>query len=152
MKVIIFSIFALVFLFALNAGDVFACTCSLPKGNKSDEQQVKESYKNSSIVFSGEVVEVIKNPNSFFVTVRFEVEKTWDNKEFQKEITVSTGQEGGGSCGYAFEVGKRYLVYAYGQKNDLKTNICSRTASFELNKDIAVLNKIKKPKIKVSPK
>jgi hypothetical protein len=148
MNKIIFSIIFSTFLIALTAGDVFACTCFLQE-DISIEKQVKDAYQKSSSVFVGEVVEVLKKPDAFFVTVRFNVEKSW-NKKFQKEITISTGT-GGGDCGYEFAVGKKYLVYAYGD-NKLSTNICTRTASFTSNKDIAVLNKIKKPKIKSSPK
>jgi hypothetical protein len=147
MNKIIFLAFAFVFVFAVSATNIFACSCSLPKGNKSIEQQVKEAFKNSTVVFSGEVLEVIKKPDNFFVTVRFKLEKTWSNKDLRKDIIVSTGQ-GSGDCGYPFEVGKSYLVYAYGETNSLKTNICYRTTFIESNKDIAVLNKIRKAKIK----
>ena len=150
MNKIIFSLFFCVIFIALSASDISACTCDLLIGNKSLEKQVKEAYKKSSAVFIGEVIEVIKNPNVFFVEVRFKVEKTW-NSESENEITITTGR-GNGDCGYKFEVGEKYLVYAYGDKNNLGTNICRRTSFLSGNKDIELLNKIKKSKIKSSPK
>jgi len=153
MNKITFTIFFFAFFTFLNASSILACSC-VPQGSESIETQVKEAYTNSTAVFIGEVVEVIKKPDSFFVTVRFRVEKTWNNKESQKEITLSTGRDDG-FCGYKFEVGKKYVVYADGDKNNLKTNICTRTSAFESNKDVAFLNKInkiKKSKIKSSPK
>jgi 5-hydroxyisourate hydrolase-like protein (transthyretin family) len=44
------------------------------------------------------------------------------------ELDVITGW-GGGDCGYGFQVGKRYLVYAYrdAKDNRLSTSICTRT-------------------------
>jgi len=38
----------------------------------------------------------------------------------------STASEGRG-CEYEFEIGRSYVVYAYGPAGDLTTNICSRT-------------------------
>ncbi len=151
MNKIIFSIFACAFLFVLSASDVFACTCTpLPK-NITIKRQVKEAYAKSSLVFVGEVVEIVDVSDNFFVTVRFRVEKTWSNKEIQKEITVSTGRNDG-MCGYSFEAGKKYLIYAFGDGNNLETNICTRTSTSESNKDIDFLNQIKKPEIISSPK
>ncbi|HSL21171.1 MAG TPA: hypothetical protein VK886_06515 [Vicinamibacterales bacterium] len=45
-------------------------------------------------------------------------------------LDVVTGQ-GGGDCGYRFEVGKRYLVYAYKREGRLLASICSRTRPIE---------------------
>ena len=48
-----------------------------------------------------------------------------DSKE--KEIEVVTGQ-GGGDCGYPFQVGVDYVVYARrNAEGQLETGICSRT-------------------------
>ncbi len=149
MNKIIFTIFFFAFFTVLNANNALACSC-VPQGDESIKQQVEKSYKNSTAVFSGEVVEVIKSPDVYFVEVKFKVDKSWKNG-FQDEITITTGR-GGGDCGYEFEVGKKYLVYVDGEKNKLKTNICTRTSAFESNKDVAFLNKIKKSKIKSSPK
>jgi len=152
MNKIIFTIFFFAFFTVLNASNVFACSC-VPQGDESIEPQVKEAYTNSTAVFVGEVVEVIQKPDTFITEVKFKVLKSWKN-EFKDTASITTGR-GGGDCGYEFEVGKRYLVYADGDKNKLRTNICTRTSAFESNKDVAFLNKIKKikkSKIKSSPK
>lgn len=45
----------------------------------------------------------------------------------QKEIEIVTGQ-GDGDCGYAFQIGVDYVVYAYKNvEGRLETSICSRT-------------------------
>jgi len=152
MNKIIFTIFLFVFFTVLNASNVLACSC-VPQGSESIETQVKEAYTNSKAIFSGEVIEVIKKPDVYFVEVKFKLDKSWKN-EFKDTVSITTGR-GGGDCGYEFEVGKKYLVYADGDKNKLRTNICTRTSAFESNKDVAFLNKmkkIKKSKIKSSPK
>ena len=45
----------------------------------------------------------------------------------QKQIEIATGM-GGGDCGFAFQVGVDYVVYAYkNAEGHLETGICSRT-------------------------
>jgi protocatechuate 3,4-dioxygenase beta subunit len=47
------------------------------------------------------------------------------------EITIQTGR-GGGDCGYDFQVGKEYIVFAYDSGNEnLGTGICSPTRPIE---------------------
>ncbi len=150
MKKFILTAFALTFFSVLNVNNVFACTCFLSPEAQSLDSVVKKAYKNSSAVFVGEVIEIVQKPNVFFVEVKFAVEQKW-NDGIEKTVTVTTGK-GGGDCGYSFEVGKKYLVYASNGENTLRTNICTKTAPAENNKDIAVLNKIKKPKAKSSLK
>ena len=41
-------------------------------------------------------------------------------------LQVATGT-GGGDCGYFFEVGQEYVVYAHGSENALGAGICSLT-------------------------
>jgi hypothetical protein len=144
-KIILSILFSTLFV-VFNASNVFACTCRLPDLPESLEKEVGQAYENSSSVFIGKVTETVEDPNIHFITVKFKVEKTW-NKKFQKEITLITDKDGS-LCSYNFEVGKKYLVYASGKKNNLSASTCSRTALAEANKDIAVLNKTRKPEIK----
>ena len=101
-----------------------ACTCALPFGSLTLKQQVKKARKESQAVFAGKVMEV--KSEGYGVTVKFHVETVWKGK-LSQEVTISTGQ-GGGDCGYRFQVGDEYVVYAYGSDGRLSTNICQRTA------------------------
>lgn len=120
----------------------FACTCSLPDPGKSLRKQVAEERNESRAVFVGEVVEVTSDPNLLEVEVKFKVERSW--KGFRaSEITITTGR-GGGDCGYRFEIGERYLVYASGSEKQLGTNICQRTALLvDAKDDLKLLGKPK---------
>jgi hypothetical protein len=149
MNKLIISFVFLIFLTTLTASKVIACSCAFITEGISIERQVKDAYKNSSAVFIGEVSEIVSKPDVYYVLVKFKTEKSW-SRNVQKEITISTGR-GSGDCGYEFVVGKKYLVYAYGE-DKLETNICTRTDIAESNKDISVLNKLKKIKAKSSPK
>jgi len=61
-------------------------------------------------------------------TVRIQVADVLTGVEpLQKEIEILTGL-GGGDCGYAFQLGTAYVVYAYkGSEGRLETGICGRT-------------------------
>ena len=112
-------------LLAASAG--FACTCAPPPTNQSVERQVVGARNEARAVFSGEVVEVREGPqDSFNVVVRLRVERIWKGVS-AGEVSIVTGR-GGGDCGYRFEAGGKYLVYAYGSAGGpLGTNICQRT-------------------------
>jgi hypothetical protein len=86
-------------------------------------------------------VTIDKKPGDLYVAVRFKIEESWKGT-LSKEATVFTGQ-GDGDCGYKFEVGQQYLVYAYRYNDtDLGTNICQRTASLiEAAEDLKALGK-----------
>ena len=45
----------------------------------------------------------------------------------KKQVTVQTGLSGA-SCGYPFEFGESYLVYAYAGQSAPHTSLCTRTA------------------------
>lgn len=128
--------------FILSAGDVFACSCALPT-KQSLSKQIKRSYQNSTAVFYGEVTEITQKPENYYVTVKLKVERSWKNQA-KSEVIIQTGR-GGGDCGYRFEIGKKYLVYAHGSESSLGTNICSRTSISDA--DSKYLDKIKKPKL-----
>ena len=118
-----------------------ACNCDLPLRNLTLKQQVKKAQKQSQAVFVGKVLQV--KPEGFGVSVRFRVENVWKGKLF-REVTIFTGQ-GGGDCGYRFEVGESYLVYASGSNEILNTNICQRTAPQSEGGDMKLLGKGKTP-------
>jgi len=130
-----FWIVAILFLASFEA---FACTCELP-WPKSLKEQVTKARKNSQAVFSGSVVKI--EEAGYMVKVTFKVENSWKGT-LPKEVVLFTGR-GGGDCGYRFEVGQDYLVYAYGKDLDhLSTNICQRTAPFSPNsEDLKILGR-----------
>lgn len=60
------------------------------------------------------------------VTVRLRVFHSWKG-DVAEEVEVETSI-GGGTCGYGFEVGESYLVYArQGKSGRITVNSCSRT-------------------------
>jgi hypothetical protein len=127
MQKTIFSMLGVVALLALAQADSLACTCSLPFPKLSLRKQVMKARNESRVVFSGKVLEITENPQTYSVTVKLKVERVWKGS-LPEEISIVTGR-GGGDCGYRFELGESYLVYAYSSnESSLGTNICQRTS------------------------
>ncbi|MCY4654264.1 MAG: hypothetical protein OXC95_14010, partial [Dehalococcoidia bacterium] len=95
-----------------NAGQVHACKCAIP-GSPTDE------LEKSDAVFAGAVVSIRhsfdpdEGPYSpeDRTTVRFDVSAVW--KGAVHEDTNITTPPTGGSCGFPFNEGEEYIVYAF---------------------------------------
>lgn len=109
----------------LTPATALSCTCDLPSPGKTIAQQVRDAGDRSKAVFAGQVVEVVDNPQASYIEVKVRVDRSWKNVG-TGEVNLRTGR--GGYCGYPFEVGESYLVYAYEYtESELGTNICQRT-------------------------
>ena len=143
---IVYSL-VLIILFSVQAVFSSACSCIVPAPSK-------ESLGQSAAVFLGKVQNIEDTKGLFElgqssidpIKVTFEVSKVWKGLDY-KTITVTTARSGA-SCGYSFEKGKEYLVYAYGKENDLNAGLCSRTAPVEnAQQDLKDLGEGKIPSI-----
>ena len=123
--------------------EAHACTCSLPLWNLTLKQQVKKAQKESQAVSVGEVMQILETTEGLSRSVKFRVENVWKGK-LSQEVTIFTGQ-GGGDCGFPFEVGAIYLVYASGSNESLSTNRCGRTVPRSEDGDLKLLGKGKPP-------
>jgi hypothetical protein len=105
-----------------------------------------QAYGQAGAVFVGSVISVRtleRNPS--------DGEANWNRRIFKfsveqsflgvqgREVEVATGM-GGGDCGYGFNVGERYVVYAYRENDRFVTGICTRTAPYsKADKDLEFL-------------
>lgn len=115
-----------------------ACSCG-------DVGPPCQAFMSAKAVFAGRVVRVLNVDRKMtvgiesFVTwgrrAQFEVERAYKGIK-AKTVELETGG-GGGDCGYGFQEGKRYLVYAHGDKRTttLETNICTRTREVNMAAD-----------------
>jgi len=107
---------------------------------------IQRYISSSDAVFSGKVVEIdrpstIEDPE----TVTFRVIESWKGPGGDK-LEVKTPVSGA-SCGYHFEEGQDYLVYAYGKGEPFETDICSGTTHLsKADEDLALLGSGEKPK------
>jgi len=108
------------------------------------------ALQRSAAVFAGEVLSVRqKGPNLFGggyaehpIRVTFRVTETWKGVEADR-LTVHTSMS---TCGFDFDEGRQYLVYAYESPQGLATGICTRTADLaKASDDMAALGNGKVP-------
>ncbi|HEX6188568.1 MAG TPA: hypothetical protein VFZ40_10845 [Pyrinomonadaceae bacterium] len=138
-------ILAIVAVMTLASVDALACTCELPWPQRSLKQQVEKARKDSRAVFSGRVLRI--DEAGYMLKVTLIVENSWKER-LPKEVVLFTGR-GGGDCGYRFEVGEDYLVYAYFGGTALGTNICQRTTPLSGGADdIKILGKPKRKQMR----
>ncbi len=131
MRLSIFTFVFVVGLFFLLPSAVQACSCV-------GAGQPCQAFWNAETVFSGEVekisdvsVDVSNSEDRKMIfqqkSVRFAVGEKFRGIS-EDSVEIITGR-GGGDCGYKFEVGQSYLVYAYknAKTGKLGTGICTRT-------------------------
>jgi len=136
------------------ADKVCACSCGGPI------PPLKE-MAGASAVFTCKVVKITKvgiEPTlpDFFTgyDVSVQLMKVIKGKALKLKIggtiTIHTGT-GGGDCGYTFDEGEAYLIYAFGKALKLSTNICTRTQPLDgADNEILELER-KLPKIQHPP-
>ncbi len=106
-------------LLAVGAPALLACSCPPPP-------EPKKAMEGATAVCLAEVVKVEEVGQERTVTLK--VEKWWKGGD-KGELVVATAKSGA-ACGYGFEKGKKYLVYAGAadEKNKpLHVSLCSRT-------------------------
>jgi hypothetical protein len=136
------------FLIPIEAKAASACKCVSPEAGKSVERQVLEARKQSKAVFVGKVREIITPAEPSSISVIFQVQTGWKGIK-SEAILILTGRED--ACGYRFQLGEVYLVYAYQSSiTHLGTSICVRTRPFQ--PDIIDLKYLGKPKLPAPPK
>ena len=134
-----------------------ACTCAMPPG--SQKERAEQALADSDAVFAGEVVDFENTPNITMMegemvtmmggntataTATLRVSEVWKGPERQT-MQIGTAPNDGVSCGFPFEEGKEYLVYACG-KQDPEASGCSETKPLsEAGADLASLGDGQKP-------
>ena len=114
------TVFGVVFL--LHPQCAYACSCAMPPG-------IQDGLAESDAVFSGEVVAVdqgtatARSPGYDTATLR--VSEVWKGSE-RGTLELRTPSQGA-ACGYHFEEGREYLVFAYTGKQGLEVDSCGAT-------------------------
>ena len=103
-------------------GTAQACSCAFPPGSPAEE------LAQADAVFAGVATSVKAHRKLFIlpsssdpVTVEFDVSHVWKGPQ-QESLTVKTVRSES-SCGYEFQKGEWYVVYA----RNGETGLCSRT-------------------------
>jgi hypothetical protein len=127
----------LVFLVCLAVRSACGCSCE-------GETPPKAALQKSAAVFTGRVISVRSiTPNHPSPELRdreiaFETANLWKGP-VRKRFKVRTPFESS-MCGYDFHRDADYIVYAYTERGQLRTNICTRTAELRnATKDLRAL-------------
>ncbi|CAA9524058.1 MAG: hypothetical protein AVDCRST_MAG05-3808 [uncultured Rubrobacteraceae bacterium] len=115
-----------------------ACSCAALPG--TPQERAREALSGSTAVFSGEVVEFEKPPPDTAMVegtmwtvmgdagreakVTLRVSEVWKGPQ-QQTMTITTEADSGMGCGYPFEEGREYLLYATGE--DPSVGLCGET-------------------------
>jgi len=102
-----------------NANFAFACSCG--------QIPIDERFEHSQAVFSGRVIETETIQSD--MKAIFQVDRAWKGVS-EDTVTVRTSTQGA-ACGYFFNEGKSYLVYAFGDEHSLSTGSCGNVAVIE---------------------
>ncbi len=131
----------------------FACSCAALPG--TPQERAEEALSDSAAVFSGEVVDV-ENPPPFttmtegtmllsqggMATITLRVSEVWKGSTPQA-VQVTTPADWGGGCGYPFEEGQEYLVYA---RKGPSVDLCGETKPLsEASADLDALGDGERP-------
>lgn len=122
--------------FMLPGAPALACSCVFPT--------VAQAKRDAVAIFEGRVTAIVDAPARAADmppehSVTLLVARSWRGVEKQEQVTLRTAKSGA-TCGYAFERGASYLVYAGGAPGELEVNSCSRTRrSSEASEDLAAL-------------
>jgi hypothetical protein len=140
-----------------------ACTCI-------GESTVKNEIRAKDAVFVGiiaesEEIRIYDTLNSSSVIYRVEmkytilVEATYKGRQVSDTAYIFTGR-GGGDCGFDFQIGQKYIVYArhltpadrvnelvfIDKKRAFRTNICTRTRKYDEQEIVEIEQYLKKRK------
>jgi hypothetical protein len=148
MKKIVFMSLSIVSLFIFAQVNAFACSCPTvgtmyPTTGIGSDSLIAGQVRNAKVVFSGEVVGINKIPKTRMLLVKIEVKESW-KEVLPKEITITTEL---GGCGYQFQVGTEYLVFANDSDDgNLSTGECLRNKLlYKATEELQVLGEGNKP-------
>jgi hypothetical protein len=111
-----------------------ACTCAPPG-------PPRQELERADAVFTGKVESIEPAPSSgdnprwpsrLEVTLR--LLGVWKGLPEGDRVTLYTASQSA-ACGFGFEEGKKYLVYAYDADGELTATLCSRTALLKRAQD-----------------
>lgn len=111
--------------FLVTTGVAYACSCVI--------STPAERYDRAEVILSGTVTGINDRSLSQYLDHTVKVSKTW--KGTAGSEVVITSHESSATCGFNFEKGQEYLIYATKTENGLETNLCSGTALLQYAKE-----------------
>ena len=120
MKNLLFCVILTLWMFSPNDGYACSCAVQTPQGH----------FDQADVVFTGKVLEVDNAWGQQEVELEvLEISKIDEEDADEKKLTVYT-ETSEAMCGYTFEEGGVYMVFANRQDSRLITNLCSGNQRF----------------------
>lgn len=104
--------------------NIAAFACSFPDSGFPLKDKVSWWLSNSAAVFTGEVMKLERIQGTPEMAVTLSVDEFWKG-DLTGTVVVTTEIMPGMSCGYDFDIGATYLVYASRRVDGLETGRCS---------------------------
>lgn len=139
---IILTISAILFAF-MPISPVYACKCAT--SFQPDPLQILKSFGKVDAVFIGKVVDTKLEREKENFEAKIDIIKRYKYPGGLAQIEIATNDPNDTICGYPFEKGREYLVYAYETKSgNWRTDVCTRTGKLvDKSSDVDFLNKLK---------
>ncbi len=101
----------------------YACSCMVPPG-------AAQARNDAAAVFSGRVTAVEgQREGTTPLRVSIDIAQVWKGPMLNRTLLLTSGSSA--SCGFDFQPGTDYLVYAFDQDGQLATGLCTRTAPLD---------------------
>jgi hypothetical protein len=96
---------------------------------------IPDQYEQTGLVFAGTVKSIKPSTDGLNLIVKFKVFKVWRGKRyFSYKVRGIKTCDNETCCGYKFEQGKKYIIFADKDGNGFFfTNTCSLTQPYTLN-------------------
>lgn len=88
----------------------------------------EDDFEKANVVVLATCMGVRSNPIKGGMNVVFQIDSSWKRK-IEPVATIHT--EGSNQCGYLFETGKRYLIFANKRHQTVETSICEHNQLWE---------------------
>ena len=127
------------------------CRCGDP-ANQTPRQK-REAWLSvvdkTTAIFTGEVLGTEDGKATL------KVDRIWKGElvdEVVLKISVAEGDSGDTTCDFPYNLGDKYLIYAWSQNEELVTHLCSRSANIKhaegIEEEIEGLNESKQPEVR----
>lgn len=109
-------------------------------------ENTEQKLENAQYVFSGEVVNIKVSGQEYneIQDVTIKTIQYWKPFSFTESVNLNlyATKDSGANCGYNFEKGKNYLIYAYLdiETGKLSTNSCMGSSA--INEEVAEINEL----------
>ena len=120
---------------ALLLAPSMAYACSCVDFNESKDARYRRGLNGAAVVFSGRVTRVeTRSGDHPTLVVAFMVDRVWKGAVAGQQ-TVYTA-DNSAACGYSFDAGERYIVFASGTAEALWTGLCDANTHASSESDV----------------